>query len=109
MKRLINRLLMLSALMVSMNVLAAADAANGQLKSASCTACHGVGGDSTNPMFPKIAGQHADYIVHALQAYKTGKRINPIMQATAAPLSDDDIADLAAYFSAQEGLKTLGQ
>jgi len=109
MKRLIIYMLMVSALIISANVLAAADVANGQLKSASCTACHGVGGDSTNPMFPKIAGQHADYIVYVLQAYKTGKRINPMMQATAAALSDDDIIDLAAYFSAQEGLKTLGQ
>jgi len=109
MKRLINRLLILSALMVSTNVLATVDVTNGQVKSASCAACHGVGGDSTNPMFPKIAGQHADYIVHALQAYKTAKRINPMMQATAAALSDDDIVDLAAYFSAQDGLKTLGQ
>lgn len=109
MKRLINYLLMVSVLIMSANVLAAADVANGQLKSASCTACHGVGGDSTNPMFPRIAGQHADYIIHALQSYKTAKRINPMMQATAAALSDEDIVDLAAYFSEQEGLKTLGQ
>ena len=107
MKQLINSVLAVSVFIVSANVLAATDIAKGQEKSAACAACHGVNGNSSNPMFPIIAGQHADYIIHALRAYKTAKRKNPIMQATAGALSDEDIINLAAYFSAQAGLKTL--
>ena len=58
-------------------------------------------------MFPTIAGQHADYLVHALKSYKNKTRNNPIMQGSVAALSDEDIADLAAYFASQAGLETL--
>jgi len=107
MKQLISHVLAVGVFVVSANVLAAADIAKGKEASAACVACHGVGGHSTSPMFPIIAGQHADYIIHALRAYKTAQRKNPVMQATAQVLSDEDINNLAAYFSAQAGLKTL--
>lgn len=69
-----------------------------------CAACHGADGNSTNPIYPRLAGQHGDYLAKALQDYKSGARQNPIMQAMAAGLSDQDIANLAAYFASQKGL-----
>ncbi len=76
----------------------------GKARSVTCAACHGFDGNSTVPSFPKLAGQHPDYIVHSLKAYKSGKRKNPIMAAQAGPLSEADMANLAAYFSRQTGL-----
>ena len=76
----------------------------GKAKSTACAACHGTDGVSTVPTFPKLAGQHPDYLYQALKDYKAGKRKNPIMAGMAANLSDADMADLAAYFSEQKGL-----
>lgn len=73
----------------------------GQAKSATCVACHGVDGNSLNPEWPSIAGQHAEYIVKQLQAFKTGARSNVLMSPMAVALSDQDMLDLGAYFSAQ--------
>ena len=73
----------------------------GKQKSMACAACHGEGGHSTNPMYPILAGQVEDYLVHALKAYRGGSRNNAIMQGMAASLSDQDIDDLAAYFHSQ--------
>ena len=85
--------------------MAAGDALRGKAKAASCVACHGVGGNSTIPTFPNLAGQHAPYLVSALKAYRNGDRKAPVMQPMAAPLSDQDIEDLAAYYAAQKPLK----
>lgn len=82
----------------------AGDPAAGQRKSQTCVACHGPDGNSASAEFPKIAGQHADYLVKALKDYKSGARKNPIMAPMAAPLSVRDIEDLAAYYSSQKGL-----
>lgn len=79
----------------------AGDAAAGQAKSAVCAACHGVDGNSINPEWPNIAGQHPEYIVQSIEAYQTGKRDNVLMTAQAMALSPEDTADLAAYFSSQ--------
>ena len=76
----------------------------GKAKSTVCASCHGADGVSTIASFPKLAGQHRDYLYQALQDYKAGRRKNPIMGGMAANLSDEDMADLAAYFSAQQGL-----
>ncbi len=73
----------------------------GQAKSAVCAACHGIDGNSVNPEWPSLAGQHAAYIVSQIGAYKSGDRQNALMNAQAAALSDEDTADLAAYFSIQ--------
>ena len=73
----------------------------GQAKSATCAACHGPTGNSANGMWPNLAGQHPLYIARQLQAFKSGARTDPTMTAMAAPLSDEDIQDLAAYFGAQ--------
>jgi cytochrome c553 len=76
----------------------------GKAKSTACAACHGADGVSTIPSFPKLAGQHSDYLHQALKDYKTGRRKNPIMAGQVANLSDQDMADLAAYYSRQKGL-----
>jgi cytochrome c553 len=76
----------------------------GKAKSTTCAACHGADGVSTIASFPKLAGQNRDYIYHALKDYKSGKRKNPIMAGQVQPLSDDDMLDLAMYFSKQKGL-----
>jgi len=76
----------------------------GKQKSAPCAACHGADGNSAVPDFPRLAGQQPDYLVKALQDYKSGVRKNAIMAPQAANLSDQDIEDLAAYFASQTGL-----
>ncbi|HEY0663967.1 MAG TPA: cytochrome c [Thiobacillaceae bacterium] len=76
----------------------------GKAKSTLCAGCHGADGNSTIPSFPRLAGQQPDYIVQALKDYKAGRRKNPIMAGMAGNLSDEDMADLAAYFSEQKGL-----
>lgn len=80
-------------------VSAAGTAAAGKTKSAACAACHGADGNSMVPTFPKLAGQHASYIEKQLADFKAGNRKDPTMSAMAAPLSEQDMADLAAYFS----------
>ena len=79
----------------------AGDAEKGKAKAAVCGACHGSDGNSSNAEWPKLAGQHANYLETQLQAYKSGERKNPIMLGQVAALSDQDMKDLAAYFAAQ--------
>ena len=81
---------------------AAGDATAGKTKSATCAGCHGVDGNSMVPTFPKLAGQHESYIVKQLTDFKKGDRKDPTMTGMAAPLNDQDVADLAAYFSSQK-------
>lgn len=66
-----------------------------------CQACHGLDGNSTSPDYPRLGGQHPDYLRQALHDYKSGARKNPIMNGFAATLSEQDIANVAAYFAAQ--------
>lgn len=73
----------------------------GQAKTTTCVACHGADGNSVNPEWPNLAGQHPQYLSKQLQAFKSGARQNPLMSPMAAPLSDQDIADLAAYYASQ--------
>ncbi len=81
----------------------------GYQKTAMCSGCHGIEGWRTAfpevYKVPKIGGQHSAYIVKALQEYKSGERTHPSMRAIAGSLSDQDMADLAAYYS-QTSLKT---
>jgi len=82
--------------------LAAGDPTAGKAKSAVCAACHNADGNSTVTQYPKLAGQSADYLVKQLQEYKSGARVNAIMVGMVAPLSPQDMEDLAAYFSSQQ-------
>ena len=84
----------------------AGDAAAGKGKSTTCAACHGPDGNSVAPDFPRIAGQHYDYLARALIDYKSGARKNPIMAPMVEKLTQRDIEDLAAYYSEQRGLVT---
>ena len=83
------------------------DPDRGKAKSEACQACHGPDGNADNPAFPRIAGQYADYLVRALEAYASGERQNAIMQGFAATLSAQDRRDLAAWYASQDGLTTL--
>ena len=68
----------------------------------SCVDCHGAEGNAPiDATYPKLGGQYGDYIAHALQAYRAGNRQHALMTPQAAQLSDQDIADLAAYFGSR--------
>lgn len=77
----------------------AADIDAGKVKSATCAGCHGTAGISNNPMWPNLAGQQPGYLVKQLKAFRDGARSDPMMTPMAKPLSDDDIANLAAYYN----------
>ncbi len=82
------------------------DVEAGKAKAATCAACHGADGNSPTDMYPKLAGQHASYLAKQLAAFKAAAtggngRANAIMGGMAMPLSEQDMADLAAYFASQ--------
>jgi len=83
--------------LMSVTVSAAGDADQGKEKSAACAACHGADGNSTIPANPRLAGQHASYLLQALHDYKSGARKNPVMAGFAGGLSQEDMEDLAAF------------
>lgn len=80
------------------------DATAGQGKAAVCGACHGMDGNSSDPQYPKLAGQHESYIARQLVHFKAGQRQNPIMMGMAAALSEQDMHDIGAYFSTKSAL-----
>ena len=80
---------------------AGGDANAGKTKSATCAGCHGMDGNSANPDWPSLAGQSAAYLEKQLREFKAGERQNATMSPMAAPLSEQDIADVAAYYAAQ--------
>ncbi len=82
---------------------AAGNAAAGKAKALQCIACHGIDGNSVIPQFPKLAGQHAEYLAELMKAYKAGTRFDQIMSPMADTLlgTDTDIEDMAAYFASQ--------
>ena len=82
--------------------LAAGDPAAGKAKSAVCVACHNPDGNSTNPTYPKLAGQSADYLTKQLVEFKSGARVNAIMVGMVAALTPQDMEDLSAYFASQQ-------
>ncbi len=99
MKKQILALLAASALTVSATAMAGGDAAAGKAKAATCAGCHGAKGISLAPIYPNLAGQKEAYLVKQLKAFKDGSRKDPTMNAMAKPLSDADMANVAAYFS----------
>jgi cytochrome c553 len=102
---IMNKWLVTATLALSFSVglaQAAGNAEEGKNKSATCAGCHGADGNSPiNPVWPKLAGQHPQYIEKQIKDFKAGKRSDPMMSPMATPLSDQDIADLAAYFTSQ--------
>jgi cytochrome c553 len=88
-----------TALLVLAAPASAGDAAAGKAKSAVCVACHGAAGKSANPMWPHLAGQQEMYLAKQMRDFRAGTRKDAVMGPMAAGLSDDDIANLAAYYA----------
>jgi cytochrome c553 len=82
--------------------MAQGDPAQGQQKSAICGQCHGKNGISIVPIYPNLAGQKQQYLMLALQAYRSGERVSMAMTPHARKLTDEDIADLAAFYAAMD-------
>jgi cytochrome c553 len=94
--------------LTSSALLASGNADRGKSKAAVCFACHGVDGHAVIPTYPSLAGQYNGYLQQILHEYKDGRRNNPIMKGMVGTLSDQDIEDIATYFSSQPGtLDTL--
>ena len=93
--------LLLTTVAFAGNAFAAGDAARGKDKSATCAACHGADGNSINPEWPSLAGQHPKYLINSLYGFKNGQRENILMSAQADALDDQEIEDLAAFFATQ--------
>ncbi len=81
----------------------------GQAKAAACTACHGADGNSLITMYPKLAGQNADYLAKQIHDFKDGSRKDPVMAPMVAALSEQDITDLSEYFAAQKATAGNGK
>lgn len=96
-KAMVAALLTASVVMAT-GAQAAGDKEAGKEKAIPCQICHGKGGRSTNPLYPVLAGQHTQYIIKQLKAFKAGTRKDPIMNGMAEPLTDIDMEDLAAFF-----------
>ena len=79
----------------------AGDVEAGKSKSIVCSACHGQDGNSMNPLWPSLAGQHKQYTIHTLRAYQNGTRVDAVMQAQVMALTEQDLEDIAAYYNAQ--------
>ena len=79
----------------------AGDVEAGKSKSIVCSACHGQDGNSINPLWPSLAGQHKQYTIHTLRAYQNGTRVDAVMQAQVIALTEQDLEDIAAYYNAQ--------
>jgi len=111
MKTAINHMLLqgciLALLLSPVVAVAKGNATDGQQKALTCEACHGKTGHSLDPNYPNLAGQHESYLIKALSDYRAGRRSNAIMYSFASQLSNQDIQDLAAWYSSQSGLKDL--
>lgn len=83
----------------------AASVEAGQAKSVTCAACHGADGNSSNPEWPSLAGQHPKYLVQSLKSFKNGSRQNVLMSSQAMMLDDKAMEDLAAYYATQTATK----
>jgi cytochrome c553 len=92
----------IAAVLLSSGVQAEGDAAAGESKVAVCLACHGPNGNSIVPTWPKLAGQHAEYIYKQLMDFKSGARVNEQMSPQVLTLNEQDFADIAAYYASQQ-------
>ncbi len=100
MKHPILAILSAITLAASANIaFAGGDAAAGKAKAASCAGCHGAAGISAIPTYPNLASQKEAYLVKQMKAFKDKTRMDPTMNAMAAPLSDADMANIAAYYA----------
>jgi cytochrome c553 len=103
--KIMTAAVLMSSALFTLGAQAAGDAEAGADKITTCVACHGKDGQATAPIYPNLAGQSAQYLESALKAYREGQRgggMAAMMTPQAQSLSDEDIADLAAYYSSQE-------
>jgi len=82
--------------------LAAGNLEAGEEKAGLCAGCHGDDGNAAAPIFPKLAGQHASFLIKQLHDFRSQKRVEPTMNAMAEPLTDEDILDLAAFYTSKK-------
>jgi len=80
------------------------DANSGQAKSATCGACHGIDGNPASSQYPKLAGQHENYIARQIELIKTNQRANPVMMGFIASMTPQDMHDVGAYFASKSSL-----
>ena len=92
------QLIIIAAVFATGPVMAGGDVKAGEEKAASCIGCHGANGEGVDPN-PPIAGWDVELFKSSIQAYKSGEKEDPMMNMLVAPLSDEDIADLATYFA----------
>ena len=92
-------IMLLAGIMLSVTQVQAADTNAGQRLSASCVACHGQKGISTNPLYPNLAGQKQAYLVKQMRDFKTGQRQDPVMSAMVKSLDEEAMNNIAAYYS----------
>jgi cytochrome c553 len=102
MNKLVLGLIFATTLCFNQIAQAEGNAAAGKSKAAVCAACHGADGNSPSDAFPKLAGQGEAYLLKQLMNFKSGERENAMMAPMVSPLSEQDMADLAAYFSGQK-------
>lgn len=102
MPRLI-RIALLVALVATGQAYAAQNTEAGAAKAALCGGCHGPNGISVNPLWPNLAGQHAEYLIKQITAFRSGSRVEPTMQPFVANLTDADIEAIAAFFASRKG------
>jgi cytochrome c553 len=94
-----QHIILLMILIIVSTISRAADIEAGQAKAATCAACHGAKGVSNNPEWPNLAGQKEAYLRRQIIAFRDGHRQDPMMTSIVQPLTDDDVANLAAYYS----------
>ena len=97
-----RQVILFSLLVISSHAYSAGDAERGAIRGETCLGCHAISSyTNVYPTYrvPKLGGQHADYIIAALKAYRSGDRSHGTMKAQAATLSDQEIEDIAAYFA----------
>jgi cytochrome c553 len=102
MKNLLKITMLGMVVTMSAQAIAAGDINAGKKKAAVCAACHGTDGNSLSDAFPKLAGQNAGYLEKQLANFKSGERKNALMAPMVANLSEQDMADLAAYFASKK-------
>jgi cytochrome c553 len=100
---LVSSLVLLALSLCVITAEAEGNVEEGRNKARACQVCHGQGGRSTNPTYPRLAGQHAKYIVKQLKAFKAGTRKDPIMNGMASTLTEEDMEDVAAFFESNRG------
>ena len=101
--------LVVAACALAGNVLAAGSAEAGKAKSVACAACHGADGNSLVPTFPKLAGHHESYLLKQLKDIKSGARSVPTMAGQLDAMSEQDLADIAAFYAAQAATQGMAK